>query len=307
MAIFVSKRMTPSLPGPHGQVLNAGARPVRENEDVTGEWSAYWRSGERPLEAMHAHFERHVYHRHSHGTYSFGVTDAGAQAFWCRGAAHTSAEGMIMAFNPGDPHDGHAGGPEGFTYRMIHIGPELVRDILTDIIGSPAGLPLFADPVVSDPALAARLRTLHRALVRQPPALRRDELLTSTVAALVRCAATRPPVTGPDFPAGATGTAYRARKFIRDRYASEITASDLAAAVGRSRYAIHRAFKAAYGIAPSDYQRQLRLATARHLIASGKPISQTAAETGFADQSHLTRWFTRYYGITPGAYQNARA
>ena len=119
--------------------------------------------------------------------------------------------------------------------------------------------------------------------------------------------ATRPPVTEPGFPAGATATASRAREFIRDRYASDITASDLAAAVGRSRYAIHRTFKAAYGIAPSDYQRQLRLATARQLIASGQPISQTAAETGFADQSHLTRWFTRYYGITPGAYQNAKA
>jgi len=273
---------------------------------VTGEWSAYWRSGERPLEAMHAHFERHVYHRHSHETYSFGVTDAGAQAFSCRGAAHTSAEGMVMAFNPDDPHDGYAGCPGGFTYRMIHIGPELVRDILTDIAGFPAGLPLFADPVVSAPALAGGLRALHRALVNRAPALRRDELLTCAVASLVRHAATRPPVTGPGFPSGAAATASHARQYIRDRYTSEITASDLAAVVGRSRYAVHRAFKATYGIAPSDYQRQLRLVTARRLIARGKPISQAAAETGFADQSHLTRWFTRYYGITPGAYQHAR-
>lgn len=44
--------------------------------------------------------KRHTYHRHSHETYSFGVTDAGAQAFWCRGAAHTSAGGTVMAFNP---------------------------------------------------------------------------------------------------------------------------------------------------------------------------------------------------------------
>jgi AraC-like DNA-binding protein len=26
---------------------------------------------------------------------------------------------------------------------------------------------------------------------------------------------------------------------------------------------------------------------------------------GFADQSHLTRWFGRYYGITPGRYRDA--
>lgn len=45
----------------------------------------------------------------------------------------------------------------------------------------------------------------------------------------------------------------------------------------------------------------------RQLITGGRPIRQAAAETGFADQSHLTRWFTRYYGITPSAYHHARS
>jgi AraC-like DNA-binding protein len=31
----------------------------------------------------------------------------------------------------------------------------------------------------------------------------------------------------------------------------------------------------------------------------------TAAQAGFADQAHLTRWFRRYYGVTPGAYRGA--
>ena len=58
-------------------------------------------------------------------------------------------------------------------------------------------------------------------------------------------------------------------------------------------------------MAPSDYQRQLRLRAARRLIAQGRPLSDIAAQTGFADQAHLTRWFHRYYGITPGGYRIA--
>ena len=280
---------------------------------LTGDWAHYWRAADAPLEAMHAHFERHVYHRHSHETYSLGVTDVGAQSFTCRGAAHTSAAGMVMAFNPDDPHDGQATDGFGFTYRMIHIGPELVSAVLADAAGRPVGLPLFAQPVLDDPVLAARLRDLHRALSGPATALRRDELLAAVVLAGARQArasgrATRQRAgaepAGPG-PADARRVAQRARTLIADRYRDDLSADDLADVTGRSRFAVHRAFTHAYGMPPSDYQRQLRLREARSLIAAGTPISEAAAQAGFADQSHLSRWFVRCYGVTPGRYQRA--
>jgi len=99
--------------------------------------------------------------------------------------------------------------------------------------------------------------------------------------------------------------ARRARRLIREGYLDDINAADLATATGRSRFTVHRAFTSAYGMAPGDYQRQLRLRAARRLIAPGRPISAAAAQAGFSDQAHLTRWFTRCYGITPGGYQRA--
>ena len=278
---------------------------------ATGDWAHYWRAADSPLEAMHAHFERHVYHRHSHETYSLGVTDVGAQSFTCRGAAYTSAAGMVMAFNPDDPHDGQATDGFGFTYRMIHIGPELVSAVLADAAGRPVGLPLFADPVLSDPVLAARLRRLHVALLGQATALRRDELLAGVVRAAARQAETstagRLATLAAASPADARRVARRARDLIAGRYRDDLTAGDLAEVTGRSRFAVHRAFSHVYGMAPSDYQRQLRLREARALIAAGTPIGEAAALAGFADQSHLSRWFVRYYGVTPGRYARATA
>ncbi|RFU37233.1 AraC family transcriptional regulator, partial [Actinomadura logoneensis] len=134
---------------------------------------------------MYAHFERHVYHRHSHESYSFGVTEAGTQAFRCRGGAHASVPGMVMAFNPDDPHDGRAVDALGFTYRIVHLGPELVGDVLADARIS-GGAPLFASPLVDDPVLAARLRDLHAGLLGGASALRQNELTTRAVAALAR-------------------------------------------------------------------------------------------------------------------------
>ena len=263
---------------------------------MVSEWVRYFRDADRPLEAMHAHFEHHAYHRHSHETYSFGVTESGAQSFTCRGGAHTSTTGMVMAFNPDEPHDGRAANGAGFTYRMVHIGPSLVEDVLTDR-GGPAGLPLFAEPVIDDPALARRLSRLHAALAGPADPLRLDELLAAAVLSLAPRGTSAVGVPG--------GLARRVRSVLLEHYASPLTAGDLAAAAGSSRFAVYRAFTATYGLAPSDYQRQLRLRAARRLLAAGHPAALVAAEVGFADQSHLTRWFVRAYGLTPAAYARA--
>jgi len=278
---------------------------------------------------MHAHFYRHVYDRHIHDTYSFGVTEQGVQAFRCRGAAHASHAGMIMTFNPDDPHDGHNDGPAGFTYRMLHLPPELIADVLADARGGPGGLPLFTAPVVEDDPLARRLWRVHALLLDGATRLEAHELLMGTILAVVERHATRPLaigtagggavaagspaagslaggiITGGGSNGGArgSGAAARVRDLLHDRFADDLSADDLAREVGLSRFQVSRQFRAAYGLPPSAYLRQLRLHQARRRLAAGESIATVAPSTGFADQSHLTRWFRRTYGITPAVYQ----
>jgi AraC-like DNA-binding protein len=284
---------------------------VSHDAGPAADWASYWRSPDEPLEAMHAHFRGHVYHRHSHDCYSFGVTESGAQGFTCRRAGHVSTAGMVMAFNPEDPHDGHAATGPGFTYRMIHVGPEFLTDLLADITGRPASRPLFASPVLDDAAVARAVQSLHAALTGTASPLERSERLMAAAALLVRRGATRPPVpaaplaTAASSSTGAADAARRIRAFLHDEYASQVSGAELAAVAGRSRYAAYRAFQASYGLAPSAYQRQLRLRAARRFLAGGVAPADAASAAGFADQAHLTRWFRRCYGITPGAYRGA--
>jgi AraC-like DNA-binding protein len=270
------------------------------------DWATYWRSPDGRLEAMHAYFRGHVYHRHSHETYSFGVTETGAQAFTCRGAGHVSAAGMVMAFNPDDPHDGHTATSGGFTYRMIHLRPDLLTDVLADMTGRAGSPPLFAAPVIIDPALGPALHRLHVALTGPASALERAERLTAAVAIAARHAATpQRPGAGLLTARDQAAAADRVRAFLHDSYAGQATLEDVAAAAGCSRFAAYRAFRGRHGLSPSEYQRQLRLRAARRDLASGVAVADAAAAAGFADQAHLTRWFRRCYGITPGAYRAA--
>src|SRR5258708_35774944 len=134
------------------------AKPAR-----TGDWARYAIRADRGVELLHAHYVAHVYDRHSHDAYVFGVTLDGVQAFTCRGAAHASLAGRIMAFNPDDPHDGHAGSPEGLTYRMLYVAPATVQGVLADALQPPADPPFFRRPVLADDALARAIASAHRA------------------------------------------------------------------------------------------------------------------------------------------------
>jgi AraC-like DNA-binding protein len=284
------------------------ARARNERGQSNTEWVRYRRLADRPVEAMHAHFERHTYDLHAHETYSFGLTEFGAQAFGCRGGAWTSTAGLVMAFNPDEPHDGRAATERGFTYRIVHIGPELVADLLSDKAGRPAGLPLFADPVLHDQVLANALARLYASLSDRATTLARDEALAATVAAMVHRGARNTPLESSaarSTNGAETITARRIRALLDESYLDEVSADDLARAASCSRFAAYRAFKASFGLAPSEYQRLLRLRAARRLIVAGHPVAEAAAAAGFADQAHLTRWFRRCYGITPGTYQRA--
>ena len=62
-------------------------------------------------------------------------------------------------------------------------------------------------------------------------------------------------------------------------------------------------FQREFGTSPHAYLVRLRLRAARKLLAAGHTPAQVAAEVGFADQSHLGRWFRRAYRMTPATYR----
>jgi AraC family transcriptional regulator len=69
-----------------------------------------------------------------------------------------------------------------------------------------------------------------------------------------------------------------------------------------------RSFRMWFDCTPGEFARSRRLARAASLLkASRQEISRIAFETGFADQSHLTRVFKRAFGLAPAAYRRAFA
>lgn len=68
-----------------------------------------------------------------------------------------------------------------------------------------------------------------------------------------------------------------------------------------------REFKRAWWLTPHQWQMVHRALRAKRLIDAGADLASAAAEAGFADQSHLNRWFRRLYTIAPGRYVDVTA
>jgi AraC family transcriptional regulator len=97
-----------------------------------------------------------------------------------------------------------------------------------------------------------------------------------------------------------------AEEILRARVGDCIRLSDLAAEVDVHPAHLAREFRSHYGVSVGEYGRRLRLSWAATEIASGtRPLAEIAAAAGFADQSHFTRLFGRYIGMTPAGYRAA--
>ena len=90
---------------------------------------------------------------------------------------------------------------------------------------------------------------------------------------------------------------------FRDRLAEDISLKDVARQFACTPYHLIRCFKKECGISPYAYLVRLRLEHAGELIRQGRPLVDAALETGFSDQSHLTRHFKTHYGVTPGEFR----
>jgi len=265
-------------------------------------WIDLAQDADTGIETLRAHFEGHAYDPHWHDSYLVGITEQGVQQFNCRRATHQSTPGKVFLLEPGDIHDGEAPNVDGFTYRILYLDPQwLERELGSLFENAPDNAQLsFATPLITDVRLAQAtslaFQSLHHGelkIVRQTALDALLERLTCHLHWRSRYG------DDPRLPR----VAQKAREYLHANAHEDIGLEHLAAVTGVDRFRLTRAFKAAYGLAPHAYLVQLRLAQARRMLARGVQPTTVAMALGFADQSHLGRWFVRAYGITPALYR----
>lgn len=249
------------------------------------------------LETAFARYRRQNFRPHAHEEYLFGVIEAGVHSVWRRGVRHEAGAGFVVAMAPGEVHHGGAGGPEGWTQRMIRLDAGLLRRGL----GAERGAaPLsFRESFHHRPDLARRLIAAHEALHGEGFALRRDAALDAILRIFADLADSAPaaPV------AGAEDRRVAAMlEHLRAHVCEDVSLEDLCAVSGLGRRRTLDLFKSRTGLPPHAWHLQLKIRRVQELLRAGLPAALAAQEAGFADQSHMIRHFVALVGATPAVW-----
>lgn len=244
-------------------------------------------------ERIEAFFSGRGYEMHRHDTYAIGRTLSGVQSFHYRGAIRNSLPGVTMVLHPDEAHDGQAGADDGFHYRIAYVEPAAIQSVLG---GRP--LPFIQGGISNDPRLFAATSRLLRKVEDRIEAFEYQDAMFDLAQALE--AASDGAITRKRKRVDYTA-AEMARQFLHDGQPS-ITLEQLETICGRDKWSLSRDFRLLFGTSPYRYLTMRRLDAIKIALRKGQSLADAAFDAGFADQSHMTRQFSRAFGMPPGQW-----
>lgn len=253
------------------------------------------------LEVVKATYRHHRFPKHSHDVFAFGIVERGVQATEYKGATHIAVAGEVCLVNPGEVHTGYTADEQGWSYRCCYPDTGLVSGIALQGYGRTRGLPYFPSPVIRDRVIYDHFYRLFNEIEEFEHVLGLQERLIAAISAVLERHGAYNGFLSPPHDGDARHIK-RACDYIEEHWADQTRLEDIAAAAEIDCFCLIRTFKRCMGMTPHAYLMQRRIDKGKRLLQSGLSPAQVAVDSGFFDQSHFTKQFKRYTGVTPSGY-----
>jgi len=263
----------------------------------------HWKSsGIDSLEMVETNEHRHSYPYHLHEALEVIWVKSGSALIYCRGKVSTIESGEACVISPNECHGGGCHGKASIEFTSIHIPFNIVHQF-AQLNRRNFNALVYLRPVkiISSGCAGRILPKLISGLKDQCSGQAQREIATQSLEKLLFARSLpRSQVFGMTESHPAVD---RVKSIICRNYAETIDIAMLASEVQLNKRYLISLFKFATGITPHQFLIGIRVDHARRLIHSNFALGPAAVETGFADQSHLNRYFKRQWGMTPGAYR----
>jgi AraC family transcriptional regulator len=227
--------------------------------------------------------------------------DAGLRSDGPPQRRHQTYTGENLPRRPSGGEDGDA----GFKVLRLRVPEALFKQIANDFVPGPGSAAQLAGFQRHDQRPEGKASVIEADLENDAP---RNGLAatSSSLAVAIRLIGDQnpPPSSGP-----ALSAAQRREvmAFIGRNLGQPLPLAVLAKVAGLSVSHFKTLFRSTFGMPVHQYVMRRRVKQAERLVLSGDmSLSQIALETGFSDQSHLSRCMRKILGLTPGAIVRLR-
>lgn len=257
------------------------------------------------VELMNANFKSNKASLHYHPEFIIGVMESGVQSYCPKSPKEKIiSKGHISMINPERIHSNKNLDDEGYRYRTFNIQPEVFQQIANDIAQNEVSLPNFDKVTVKNKHLEEQLLQLHHCLFsNQFDTIQNQNFFYETFAYLIKTHSSNK-LKGDKISANSI-IFNRIKDYLHTYFDSKITLEQLSEVSGLSTYYLNRVFSKSIGIPPHKYLMNLRLNKAQELLKLKNSVTEVGYMVGFFDQSHFTRNFKSFLGITPKQYQSS--
>lgn len=246
----------------------------------------------------------HTFEKHTHDTYSVGIMLSGYSHFMRENKKEMLHGGKVFLANPEEVHNCECGKDcEHWVYANIYPSASMMEKLYAELGGEQHKAPIFPKACIEDPILASGLQRLFGKILSGNELLDLETELVELLSRLIVNNANSSGKKLATFEAIAPKEIARVLEYLESvEDLGSVSVGELAAIAGFSRYHFIRTFQKSVGMTPYAYASQLKVIRARNLLLKGSTIVDTALESGFSDQAHMTREFKKIFGVTPGKF-----
>lgn len=243
------------------------------------------------------------YKKHTHEELSIGVITSGVSEYFNDGETRTVGPGSTVIINPGVVHSCNPIGRNTWSYKMLYIDVQLMRQIQNEVYGKNATEFIdFNQQVLECKQSFLWFNGMFSLLVGNTEKLQKEETMFDFLSTLLRMDSHHKSAPLPS--KFQNHSVSNAREYIADNCEKELKIDEIATYSGLSRYYLIHSFRKEFGMTPHAYQLAERVNKAKKMLRRGVDISTVALNTGFSDQSHFHRNFKRMVAATPKQYRD---
>lgn len=236
---------------------------------------------------------------HFHEYYVIGCIEGGKRHLWCKDKEYDIVPGDLILFNPKEVHCCGPLNNESLDYRAINISIDSMRRITKGLFGK-EWLPQFKNTVIQNSSATKLLQEAYKVILNNEEVFRKEETVYFLLETIIKENKEIEEVSNVKQNDQITYLC----DYMNTNYSEVISLDHLLSMVPFGKSYLLRSFTKEIGVSPYRYLQSIRINKAKQLLEQGLSILDIIGLIGFSDQSHFTKYFKDFIGVTPKQYQD---